>query len=233
MKINKKKSRLNRGAVLIAPILLLGILFLGGCGSDPVAPHEDPPALTEREAANQAGVIAMAMSEVGPQIIEFAGKSDKDSYTHTFPGGGDIAGTVYMSFFLGGAGGTSVPWGEADYGTLATGADEALVVSLGVGGTVALTFDINAALNRDTDTSTVNGGGTFASGPYSASFSFADLVVVSGDDYPSGGSMTFTGSGFTMTIDFTGASTAIVLINGMAAYIIDLDTGEVTEYVDT
>ncbi len=114
------KNSLRRGrlAALVLPVLLVGVLYVGGCSNDPVGPHDAAPTLSESEVAGQAGFVAMAAAIVAPQTIEFAGKADKDNYEHSFFG--DVSGTVYLDFFSGGAGGTSVPWAQADYVDLAT-----------------------------------------------------------------------------------------------------------------
>jgi hypothetical protein len=212
----------------LAAALLAAFGLLGGCSSDPVAPHEDAPALTARSAAGQAGAVALAVTVVGPQVLDFAGKSDKDAYTYTFPVSGDVQGTVHMAFFQGGAGGTPAVWSAADYGTLKTAAGEFLNVSLGAGGLALLSFDVAASLDRPNDQATVNGSGFFASGPYSGAYSFDGLVVGHAGSYPGSGTMTYTGGAYTMTVTFDGTNTATIVISSGDTYVVNLDTGLVT-----
>jgi hypothetical protein len=222
------KKHKNSGWAGLAVAILAALGLLGGCSSDSVAPHEDPPALTARSAAGQAGAVALAVTAVAPQVLDFAGKSDKDAYSYTFPTSGDVQGTVHMAFFQGGAGGTPVAWSAADYGTLATATGEWLNVSLGEGGLALLSFDVAAALDRPNDQATVNGSGFFASGPYSGGFQFDGLVVGHAGTYPGSGTMTYTGGAYTMTVTFDGSSTATIVASGGGAYVVDLDTGIVT-----
>ncbi len=218
--------------LLILPTLLIGALALGGCSNDSVAPQDEVPALSVDEVANQAGWVAMATGIVGPQTVEFTAKSDKNSYEYAFTG--NVAGVVHLDFFSGGAGGTSATPSEADYVDLYTADGAPLVITVGIEGlegTILLTFAMAADLDRaaDPDEATINGGGTFASGPYAASFEFNGVVVGNGSSYPSAGTMVFTGSGFVMTVTFDGDNTANLLTGDGQAYTIDLDTGEVTE----
>lgn len=222
----------NLVTALMLPLLLAGGLVLGGCNNDAVAPHDEAPALTAGDVAGQAGFVAMATGIVGPQTVEFTAKSDKNSYSHVFAGG-NVAGTIFLDFFTGGAGGTSATPDVADYVNLYTadGAPLILTVGLeGLEGTIALGFDIAADLDRDAnpDTATITGGGTFASGPYTADFTFGGVVVASGASYPSAGTLSLTGSGFTMTVTFNGTNMANMVDGDGALYRINLDTGEVT-----
>ncbi len=225
MTFNKKTLWRDRLVLMLPMLLLGGLLMLAGCSDDPVAPQDEIPDLTADDVAHQAGFVAAAAGVVGPLVIDFDGKTDKDSYSHTFDS--DVTGTVHMDYFLGGAAGTPVPWNEADYAHLYTADGEWLTVALGVGGTVTLTFDIGADLDRDADTATINGGGTFATGPHSATFTFNDLVVAKGSSYPSSGSLTFTGGGHTATVTFDGSSFAHLSVAGGDDYSVNLQTGEV------
>jgi hypothetical protein len=220
----------DRVAVLILPALLVGGLFVGGCSNDPVGPHDAVPALSAEDVATQAGFVAMAASVVAPQAIEFSGKADKDSYTYPFTG--NIVGAVQLDFFSGGAGGTSVPWDDADYVEMGTGGAPivAMVGVAGAEGTIFLSFNLTADLDRVSvpNTATVSGSGIYASGPFNSTFSFDGLVVESGGDYPGSGTMTFTGGGHTMTVTYDGDSTAMMAMSGGDTYVIDLDTGMVT-----
>ena len=222
--------RRNGLAVLLLPLLLAGGLLGGGCSSDPVAPHDEAPALTAEGAANQAGLVAMAVTVVGPQVLDFAGKSDKTSYTYVFPEGGSVAGTVHLDYFTGGPTGTPADWNNADYVNLFTAEGEWLTIDLGLGGGASLGFDVGAQLDRNAGTAVVTGGGTFASGPYAGSFTFDDVGISAAASYPTGGSLVFTGSGFSATVTFSGGSIATAVVTGGSGgtYLVNLATGAVT-----
>lgn len=226
----------GRLAALILPALLVGGLCVGGCSNDPVGPHDPAPALSADDVASQAGFVAMAASIVAPETIEFAGKGAKNSYSVPFFG--DVTGTVFLDFFSGGPGGTSVPWDGADFVNLRTGEGEMLVVSVGTGGTagtIELTFDLDADLDRvsDPNTATVAGSGTYVSGVFDATFTFEGLVVESGGDYPGSGTMVFNSAAKTMTIIYDGGNLAVMSMSDGPTYVVNLDTGEVTETTPT
>ncbi len=228
------KESLWRGRllVLILPALLAGGLMFTGCSNDPVAPHDEAPDLTTEDVATQAGLVAKAISLVGPQVIDFAGKSDKNSYSYSFPASENVTGEIHMDYFLGGPGGTSVAWDVGDYVDLYTATGEQLDVAVDFGGGLvlafSLTFDIGAVLDRPNNKATISGTGTFASGTSTATFSFTDLVVVKAGDYPASGGMSFTGAGFSMTVTFDGTNMAILAISDGSAYDVDLDTGQIS-----
>lgn len=223
-------GRTGARALSAAMLALAALLMLGGCESDATAPQDPAPALSEADAAAQAGLVAMAVVQVGPEVINFAeiGKTNPP-YSRSFAG--DVSGTVYLDFRLGGADGPHATWATGNWVRLYTNVDEELTISIGeFGGTAQLGLDINAELNRVGGTAVVNGGGTFATGPYAATFTFADLAVAS-EGYPSGGSMTFTGGGFVMTVAFDGSSIATVTVQGLGTWYVNLDTGEVSQNV--
>lgn len=215
------------GALLMGG--LMGGLLLTGCESDSVAPQDDAPALSSADVAAQAGYVAMAVAVVGPETVDFAfaGTADKEIYTRTFTG--DISGAVFLDFSTGGE--PSV-WQGADHVDLYTGEDTPLVIMVGLAGaqgTVLLGFDVSADLDRnaDPDTAVIEGSGTFASGPYAATFGFDGVAVAAGGSYPASGTMSFSGSGHTGTITFNGTNLASLAMDGGANWVIDLDTGEV------
>jgi len=231
MKRNNNSPWRSFLTVLMVPILLAGGWALGGCSNDPVAPHENAPALSVDDVAHQAGWVAMAAGIVGPQTVEFTAKSDKNSYVYVFEG--NVTGGVHLDFFTGGAGGTSATPAAADYVDLYTADGAPLVISVGLEGltgTILLTLDLAADLNRDVDpdTATISGGGTLNSGPYSATFTFDAVAVAVGAAYPSSGSITLTGSGFTMTVTFDGDDTASLVRSDGATFTVNLDTGAVS-----
>ncbi len=212
---------------LMLPLLLATGMFLGGCESDATAPQDPTPALTEQDAATQAGLVAMAVTQVGPEVINFS-EPGKQVYTRTFSG--DIVGSVSLDFRMGSADGAPATWALGTWVRMFTDTGAPLVIAVGnAGGTAQLGLDVNATLNRVADTAVVSGGGTFASGPYSAAFSFASLTVDAAGSYPTGGSMTFTGGDFTMTVAFDGTNTATITITDHGTWYVNLDTGEVSQ----
>ena len=222
----------NRKFTLLASLLLvLGLgLWLTGCESDTVAPHDGTPELTDEDVAYQTAAMASAVGLVLPQLVEYSDPS-KNEYDYTFPAGGDLTGTIHFDFRVSGADGNPATYDTAGWGRLFTAVDESISFAVGFGGSIELTFDIMADITRDPDTATIltGSGGTFTSGDYSASFSFEDLVVVRNGDYPTSGSMTFVSGGFTMTVTFNGSNTAVISLNDIATWTVNLDDATLTE----
>ncbi|MBK7048434.1 MAG: hypothetical protein IPH48_18420 [bacterium] len=210
---------------LMLPLLLAAGMFLGGCESDATAPQEPAPQLSEREAASQAGLVAMAVVQVGPEVITF-NDAGKTVYERSFIG--DVSGTIFLDFRMGSADGASATWVNGTWVRLYTAAGEPLNIPIGESGSAQMVLDINAALNRTLNTAVVGGGGSFASGPYAATFSFTNLAIAAANNYPTGGSMTFNGAGFVMTVTFNGTNTATLVVQGHGTWSINLDTGAVT-----
>jgi hypothetical protein len=206
--------------------LLLVMIAVGGCESDATAPQDPTPPLSEQDAATQAGLIAVAIVDVGPELVNFSepGKTDPP-YSRSFLG--DISGTVYLDFRLGGPSGPHATWATGTWARLYTMAGEPLNVAIGESGSAQLGLDINGVIDRVGDTAVINGGGTFSSGPYAATFSFDDLQVAA-SGYPGGGAMTFTGGGFVAVVTFNGTNVATVTIEGHGTWFVNLDTGVVT-----
>lgn len=213
-------------ALLALALLTAGVI---GCDSDSTAPQDNAPALTEAGAATQAGQIAKAMVQLGPEMLTFS-QPAKTVYDRTFSG--LIAGTVHLDFRLGGADGPSATWATGTWARLYTDQGAPLVITIGdQGGTAQLGLDINGVLNRVQDTAVINGGGTFASGPYSASFLFTDLAVAAAADYPGGGTLTFNAGTWVVTVTFDGTNIATMAVFGHGTWDVNLDTGEVTAHV--
>jgi hypothetical protein len=202
--------------------VLIGGLFLAGCDSDPVTPNDNLPAVTEAGAASQAGAVAAAASAVVPEIVKFDG--GKQTYDFTFFG--DISGTVWMDFFLAGS---PSAWDVADAANLYTEDGEVITMAIGLGGEITVALDVTADIDRGANTAVVGGGGVFTSGENTGSFTFTELAVSATAGYPTDGSMTFTGAGFEMLVEFDGGGTAVISVDGAASYTVDLDTGETTE----
>lgn len=205
--------------------LLLVMIAVGGCESDATAPQDPTPPLSEEDAVTQSGLVAMAIVDVGPELVTFS-VPGKTVYSRSFLG--DISGTVYLDFRLGGPAGPSATWEDGTWARLYTEAGEPLNVTVGESGSAQLGLNINGDIDRVADTAVINGGGTFSSGPYSAAFAFDDLEVAE-TGYPGGGAMTFTGGGFTMTVAFNGTNVATVTVQGHGTWFVNLDTGVVTQ----
>jgi hypothetical protein len=219
------KKRIDPVMALLAAMLLALGLLAGGCESDATAPQETP-ALSEQGAATQAGMVAMAIVQVGPDMINFS-EPTKQVYSRTFAG--DISGTVYLDFRVG-ADGVPATWAVGNWVRMYTGAAEPLVITIGdAGGSAQLGLDVNAALNRVDSSAVIGGGGTFTTGPYSAAFTFTDLAIASAAGYPTAGSMTFTGAGYTITVTFDGTNVATITVSGLGTWYVNLDTGVVSQ----
>lgn len=220
----------------VAAILIMGgALLLNGCESDPVAPNDDIPQLTERDVAQQAGVVAAAMSDLGPEIIRFKpAKAAKELgvYPYDFPGNPNVTGEVTFEFFTGGAGGTHVAYNEADYGLLYTPPEEMLHVEIEYLEGAFIMFDlglnIEGHLDLEAGSAVVSGSGTFVSGPHPGSFQLTGLGVSDNGTYPTAGTLSFTAAGWTMSVVFDGDVTADVLLDSVPVYVVDLETGLIT-----
>ncbi len=235
-----KHNKLMAGGSGIAALLLLtGGLMLAGCESDPVAPQEELPQLTEQEAAQQAAIVAVGLAKVGPELLKFsglkAGPMELGVYPYEFPSGGDITGSIMLEYFDGGPEGTHSHWNSADYGLLYSPAGEVVTLALDLGFgfevSVDLTFDLAGPIDRAADTATVTGSGTLASGDATTGFTIyeTDPVVLSGlSTYPSGGTLVFNIDGIELEVFYDGDDTASVEIAGVITYEIDLNTGIVT-----
>jgi hypothetical protein len=234
MKTNPEKASWAMPRFLLLPALLVAAgLLVGGCESDSVVPHDNLPAVTQDEAAQQAALAAMAAAQVGPEIVRFQGNKLLNKalgvYTHTMPPGADVQGTVTLEFFDGGPGGVHSSWEDADYALLYTSGDTGITVDLESGGGFGLTFDVTALVDRPADTATISGGGIFTTGDLASTFSFTDLVVTAVSSYPTGGTMGFTSGSHELVIHFDGDQTAVIMVDSTDTYIIDLAEGSVTE----
>jgi hypothetical protein len=225
MKTMLDNLRGRAAGALLVPVLLAAGMFLGGCESDATAPQDPTPALTERDAANQAGYVAMAVAQVGPTVVTFS-EIGKNVYTRSFIG--DVSGTVALDFRLGGPDGTPATWSAGDWARLYTEVGEPLNFAIGSSGGVTLTLNITADINQGLDSAVLGGGGSFQSGVHLATFAFTDLAVTAAGDYPTGGTMSFTGGGFAMTVAFNGTNLATITVTGHGVWTLNLDTGILT-----
>ena len=236
MEMNRMKKAWGWPAAML---LLLGCgLLLAGCDSDPVAPQEGPPALTEQEAAQRAGLVAVSMARIGPEILEARTLKDAADelgvYPYTFPVGGDVTGTVIMEYFTGGAEGSHSHWNDADYGMIYTETGSALDVEipLPVAPEVVVAFSVDfyfaGPINRLVDTATVSGSGNFVAGAWTEHFTMTNVQVTGFNDYPSGGTIEYVSGAHTLLVTYDGSDAAIVSVDDVDLYAIDLDTAQIT-----
>lgn len=238
MELYRKKKGGGLAGVLI---LLLGVcLIWGGCESDSVAPDDEVPALTERDVAQQAALVAVGISKMGPEILNFSGKKPRDKddvvgiYPYTFEGE-DITGSVILEYFTGGAEGVHCPWGEADYGLVYTTDDEMVSVAVELPGGAepqfGLTFNLFGPIDRAADTAEVAGSGVFSSAVYTNDFTIpveSPVILTAVSSYPDGGVIHFTVGAISLVVTYDGDITAGVEVAGVLTYEINLDTGGVT-----
>jgi len=221
----------TRSLIGTAVLALTLAVLAAGCNSNAVAPHDQTPGLSASGAASQAGLVSVAASRVGTQVLGFGGKAavgNKVAYSYTFPAGGIVSGTLHLDFFTGGAGGTSANWDVADYAHLYTAPDSVLTMVIGYGGVNTVAIDVAAVIDRVNGTATLSGSGTFVSGPFSESFAFTDLVFSLAGNYPDRGSLSLDSEGHVVTVSFNGTSIATMTDENGGAYSVDLDTGEDT-----
>ncbi len=221
---NNLKTMVALGLVL----MLAG--FLGACESDSVSPKDETPELTQENVAYQAAIVALAMVEVGPRVIDFT--PSKNVYTYSFTGYEYVDGDVEIDFRTGGASGAPATPSNADWARLVTLGETGLTVTYdGVDGSAMyLTADIQANLNQVNDTATiiVPSGGTLVAAPYTGTYDI-DGVVVGVTGYPTAGTITFTAGGHTLTVTFNGTAIVPVSVDGVPTWMLNLSNGELTD----
>ena len=224
---NDKMLNPKAALALLAVVALCGFL-LGGCDSDSTAPDDELPTLSQNDVINQAALTAVAVAAAANTIVTYSGPS-KELYSYDFGPSSDIQGTVNLDYYLGGAGGTSSTFALGDYCHMWTPEPAGLTMDLDTGGGAALSFDVVASIVQAQDTATIAVGssGTFTSGDYSSSFTFFDLVVTTAD-YPTSGSMSFSGGAHTVTVTYDGDNTASLEITGEGTWSVNLDDGTIT-----
>lgn len=229
MKIKECKRCLPAVAVLAL------LAAWGGCESDPVAPHDTIPALTEEGAANQAAMIALAVNEVAPLAVDYslwpAAKTDPP-YQYYFDGSDNIDGTVALDYRNGSPTGThaAVP-ALAGYVTIFNVYPEGVTITTPLGGQLHITATIIAALTHGLNESAeilTGSGGTLDAGAYSAVFTIEDLVVTR-NGWPTGGPIVFTGGGHEVEVMFNGTAVVTLSLDGVDRWTFNLDTLTLTE----
>ncbi len=237
MKFNEMMK--GRYWVGVLVLLMAGGLLMAGCESDSVSPDDPVPELTELQAAQLAGRVAFGISEVGPRILTFRGSKPRDKdlgvYPYEFPAGGDITGTIVLEYFEGGAEGNHSSWEEADYGLLYTPGSTVLTAAKDIGGTEVVLFEVSFNLfgdiNQSADRADILGSGNLTVGSFSSDFTIPEddpVVLLGVSSFPESGMFLLTVSGIELLVIYDGDSTAGVLVGGVPAYVIDLETGDVT-----
>ncbi len=209
-------------------VLLLGAWALSGCESDSVAPKDEAPELTQENAGYQAAMVALAMTEVGPQILAYV---NKDVETYDLSGYDYVDGSVQVDYRSGGADGTPTTPGNADYAHLTTVGEDGLVLTWdGIpGSAMYLTADIAGTIGTGSVTILAGSGGTMTSGPYVVNYAMNGLVFHA-TGYPTGGTFTVSSGGYAMAVAFNGSSTATIYVNDNPTYFLNLATGDLTPY---
>ena len=226
MKMHKKHLL----AGLALPALLV---LLGGCESDPVAPHDDLPQLTSEERANQSAAIAITMAEAAVKVLN-PGTPMPGKSLHDYPVTGEgFSGGVWIEYLS--AEGVADPGSvvtpeDAGWAHLYTATDAPVVFTTPppFNGRTEFELDFTAVLEQGQPREgVINGTGTMTSGEYIVDFTATDLEVEEDRDYPLG-TVTITAAGGTVDIGFDGDHTATVLVDHVDLYVVDLDTGVVT-----
>lgn len=221
--------KLNLKTCLTLVALLALAAMLAGCDSDSTAPQDEIPTLTQDGAAQQAAIVAMAVASAAPEIVNYD-DAGKEMYSYTFSGAQGITGTVNLEYWLGGADGTSATFATGDYARLWTPEPEGITGTISTGGSVTVTFDIEAEVVQASSTATIQVGstGTFVSGDYSGTFDVNNLVVTAAA-YPSSGAVVFSSGGHVITITYSGGNTATLSVSGVDTWTVNLDDGTLFE----
>jgi hypothetical protein len=213
-------------------VLLLGGWILNGCESDSVAPQDEPPELTEENAGYQAAMVALAMTEVGPRILDAVGSMQKEVVTYDLNTYEYVEGSVEVDYRLGGANGSPSAPGSADYGHLTTVGDTGLILTWdGIpNSAMYLTANIMGTIGSNSVTILAGSGGTLTSGVYVVTYEAAGLVFGSGG-YPSGGTFSVMSGNYDLTVAFNGTANAVISLNSSPTWVLNLDTGDVSPYM--
>ncbi len=206
----------------------LALLAVAGCGSDSLAPNDAIPPLTTADSAQQAGLVAYAVAEMGPLAVTYQEKSEN---VYTFPAGGVISGSVQLDFRTGGANGAPAAPEAADYARLTTLGAQGLSITSPLGGVIHVAADVMVGITRgspDSATALEGSIGTLDAGDYTATFTIG-AVTVYDTGYPTGGPVVFDNGYQALDIDFDGTRFADLSLNGLVRWTFDLDTMDLAE----
>ena len=211
----------------LVSLALMTCFAISGCESDSVAPHDDPPALSERDTASQAALVVMAATVMGPVIVD-GGITKRDANEAiVFDNPDGIMGTAYLDYFLGGPNGVPSTSEAADYAHLYTMQNMPLMLELGLGGGVSMGFDLTGDIDQTDSSAVISGTGTFKTGPNEASFAINEVSLETTSDYPTNGTVVFANLFYEITAYCDGTNTAIMVITGGSSYSLNLDDGGV------
>lgn len=215
--------------LLLATLALAGLALFAGCGSDTVAPHDNLPALTESDAADQAGAVAFTWATIAHMAIDDPGMS-KAATEHPVSGAG-FSGSVWIDWRVE-EGGADAVWNTAGWVRVFTEDGEPVIYTTPLGGVTEFHLDVASGITRDPTTGVIAGSGGMVSGDYVLTYTIVDLMVVEGEDYPSSGLVEVQTQGHTVAIQFDGDNTALLTVNMSDVYVVNLDDGTVTEWVE-
>jgi len=211
--------------ILLAMAAVAVFALLAGCDSDTVAPHDNLPALTAEDAANQSAIVALTYKQIGPMAIQNPAKT---AGAHPIAGAG-FSGEVWIDW-LTAEGGEDATWNTAGWVHVFTEADSPVVYTTPLGGTTEFNLDVAADIARDPTTGVISGSGSMVSGEYTLSYTILNLEVVEGADYPATGIIEVVTQGHTVSIVFDGDNTALLTVNMTDVWEVNLDTGAVTPW---
>ncbi|MFO7608997.1 MAG: hypothetical protein R6X35_07345 [Candidatus Krumholzibacteriia bacterium] len=220
------KTMTLRTLATLAAFALLGLA--AGCESDSVAPQDTLPPISAEDAAYQSGLIAAAISQISPEIMNPT-LPGKQVVNVTWGGQFGLTGTVRIDY-RNGPDGDPATSTAATWARLFTDEDAPVVFTVpDLGGQTRFDLEVTATLDQLADQATIlsGSGGTMTSGEYVVTFVLAGIVV-GGSGYPEQGSMTVTAGTHTAAVTFNGTNTATMIVDSSVTYSIDLDTGEVT-----
>ncbi len=210
-------------------VALLALLAaLAGCESDAVAPQDQLPPPSRQDTAIQSGMVAYAISEIGPRIMAPAGPNKVVEHI-TWTGEHGLTGTVHIDYRLG-PDGTPAAGDVATWAHLFTDAGAPVIYTVpGLGGQTMFDLDVTATLDQVLDQATIlaGSGGTMTSGDTVVTFEMLGIVVGSGG-YPLAGGLTITSGAHVAEVMFNGTNMVTMIVDSADTYFINLDTGEVT-----
>lgn len=212
---------------LLVILAVAGLALLAGCDSDPVAPQDDLPVLTEEEAAFQSAAVALTWATISHMAIDNPGVGAKTASAYPVTGAG-FSGDVWIDWRTL-EGGEDATWDTAGWVRVFTETGAPVVYTTSLGGTTEFNLDVASNIVRDPTTGVINGGGSMVSGDYTLSYGITNLTVEEGEPYPLEGSIAVATQGHSVMIQFDGSRYAIltVNVNTQEYWEVDLETGDV------
>ena len=220
-------TRTTRTVAILAALALLGLL--AGCESDAVAPQDELPPVTVQGAATQAGIVAAAVTEASQKLVQTIG-IDKDVVEEPITGQGGVVGSVFLDFRTGPDGAPATP-AAATWARLYTATGSPLTYTdPRAGGVTTFALDLMADLDRAGDTAKVLQGsnGVMTSGDNVVAFAMTGVITGS-VGYPDDGTLDVTSADHFAQVTFNGTNEATAVVDHERTFIVNLDTGLVTE----